>query len=30
VCRFRNHVKTDTVPPFVGSPWSDGRRVAPR
>ena len=29
VCRFRNHVKTDTVPPFLCSPWSGGRQVAP-
>jgi len=29
VCRFRNHAKTDTVPPFLCSPWSGGRQVAP-
>ena len=29
VCRFRNHVKTDAVPPFLCSHWSGGRRVAP-
>ena len=29
VCRLRNPVKTDAVPPFLGSRWSGGRRVAP-
>ena len=29
VCRFRNHVKTDAVPPFLCSRGSGGRRVAP-
>ena len=29
VCRFRNHAKTATVPPFLCSPWSGGRQVAP-
>ena len=27
VCRFRNHVKTDAVSPFLCSRWSGGRRV---
>lgn len=30
VCRFRNHVKTDTVPPFLCRHESGGRQVAPR
>jgi len=30
VCRFRNHVKTDTVPPFLCRHGSGGRQVAPR
>ena len=29
VCRFRNHVKTDAVPPFLCRHWSGGRPVAP-
>lgn len=30
VCRFRNHVKTATVPPFLCHHGSGGRQVAPR
>ena len=29
VCRFRNHVKTDTVPPFLCRHGSGGQQVAP-
>jgi hypothetical protein len=30
VCRFRNHLKTDTVPPFLCRHGSGDRQVAPR
>lgn len=29
-CRFRNHMKTATVPPFLCRHGSGGRQVAPR
>ncbi len=29
-CRFRNHVKTETVPPFLCRHGSGGRQVVPR